>query len=466
MNLNSLRLVLASSTVFFTFSSSLVDPATAVKHTTTTTDYLRKLPPGLKDPLENLLRSPKQSTPPRKFQSSPRVTLPPLWVRQIGTTKPDVSREVVLGPRGNVFTTGYTRGKLGAQQFGGDDAWVAKYSPAGKVLWKKQLGTTGDDQSFDVAVDRQGNGYATGYTEGKLGNQKFGGDDAWVAKYSPAGKVLWKKQLGTTGDDSSLSIATDSRGNAYLAGVTDGKLGDQQYGKTDAWLAKYGPAGKILWKKQLGTAFDESATNITVDSSGFVYLTGFTDGKLGDQQYGGADIWMAKYSAAGELQWVKQFGTSADDVSYSIILDRDGAIYLAGFTGGKLGGQQYGGADAWLAKYSSAGDLQWSQQLGTTAPDVSTGIAVDARGTVYLSGFTGGQLGTQFYGGALDAWVAQYSPAGTLQRITQIGTPANDAALAITTDRSGAVHLAGFTNGKLGNQQFGLLDAWLAKYNP
>jgi hypothetical protein len=77
-------------------------------------------------------------------------------------------------------------------QFGYFDAWVAKYKvgPNGstQVLWKKQLGSSKFDTSRGVATDSQGNVFITGYTDGSFAGQNKGGDDAWVAKYDPNGK--------------------------------------------------------------------------------------------------------------------------------------------------------------------------------------------------------------------------------------------------------------------------------------
>jgi hypothetical protein len=166
----------------------------------------------------------------------------------------------------------------------------------------KQLGTPDDDYSYGVATDSNGNVYLTGETDGKLGDKDYDGTyypdapDAWVAKYDSSGTQLWVKQLGTPDDDYSYGVATDSNGNVYLTGETDGKLGDKEYGYYDAWVAKYSPSGKLQWTKQLGTPDYDYSDGVATDSNGNVYLTGFTKGKLGDQSYGGfRDAWVAKY---------------------------------------------------------------------------------------------------------------------------------------------------------------------------
>lgn len=108
------------------------------------------------------------------------------------------------------------------------------------VSWTRQLGTSSSDQSFSVATNSIGNVYISGLTQGSLGGANQGGVDAWVAKYSSNGALVWKKQLGTSNNDESFGVATDSNSNVYISGRTGGSLGGAfQGGFYDAWVAKY-----------------------------------------------------------------------------------------------------------------------------------------------------------------------------------------------------------------------------------
>jgi hypothetical protein len=77
-------------------------------------------------------------------------------------------------------------------------------------------------------------------------------------------------------------VASDGDGNVYIAGYTAGP--EEQ---TDAWLAKYSAAGALRWKRQLGTSYFDPAWGVASDGDGNVYIAGYTTGSLGGPQQGG-----------------------------------------------------------------------------------------------------------------------------------------------------------------------------------
>ena len=107
------------------------------------------------------------------------------------------------------------------------------------LSWKRQLGTSSSDSSNGVATDRNGNVYVSGITYGSLAGANQGTIDAWVAKYNSSGTLVWKRQLGTDSEDRSNGVATDSNGNVYISGYTQGSLAGANQGAIDAWVVKY-----------------------------------------------------------------------------------------------------------------------------------------------------------------------------------------------------------------------------------
>jgi acyl-CoA thioesterase FadM len=212
--------------------------------------------------------------------------------------------------------------------------------------WTRQLGTSGWDMGYGIAVDGSGNVYVTGETEGGLdGNPSAGGNDIFVVKYDSAGVKQWVRQLGTGGWDVGYGIAVDGSGNVYVTGETEGGLdGNPSAGGNDIFVVKYDSAGVKQWVRQLGTGGWDVGYGIAVDGSGNVYVTGWTEGGLdGNPSAGLTDIFVVKYDSAGVKQWVRQLGTSGWDVGYGIAVDGSGNVYVTGETAGGLDGNPSAG---------------------------------------------------------------------------------------------------------------------------
>ncbi|MEJ2140932.1 MAG: SBBP repeat-containing protein [Gammaproteobacteria bacterium] len=201
---------------------------------------------------------------------------------------------------------------------------------AGMVV--KQFITTSYDYGRSIAVDTNGNSYVTGSTSGDLvgtGNVGGSGNDIFIAKYDASGNPLWIKQLGSAESASANGIAIDASGNSYITGETYGDLtGNGFAGGVDVFIAKLDTLGDPLWIKQAGTSTNEYGNDIVVDSNGNSYITGHTNGDLaGTGNAGGRDIFIAKYDASGNQNWIKQLGTAYDDTAYSVGIDSSGNSY-------------------------------------------------------------------------------------------------------------------------------------------
>jgi hypothetical protein len=319
----------------------------------------------------------------------------PLWIRKLGTPDWDHASGVATDEKGDIYIAGSTGGSLGGPNQGGSDAWIAKYSAAGILLWKRQLGTSQVDVAAGVATDDKGHVYIAGWTETHCtGN--LCDNDSWIAKYSAFGALIWKRVLLKIGSvNTSTGVATDPHDNVVV--WTFG-------GPTSAWISKYSAAGVPLWQRQLQSDYNSIGGVATgnTGNKGEVYITGWTSGSLGGPNQGSSDVFVAKYSAAGVPLWTRQLGTPDWDDASGITTDGIGNVYLAGDTSGSLGGPNQGDADAWIAKYSAAGSLLWKRQLGTPGADLAAGVATDDNDGVYMAGFI-------FISGDYRAWIAKYS---------------------------------------------------------
>ena len=111
-------------------------------------------------------------------------------------------------------------------------------------------------------------------------------------------------QFGSSSYDSGSRIVTDSFGNAYVTAQTDSGIdGHTNARSNDIFIIKFTNAGIKQWTRQLGTSSNKYGYGITSDSSGNVYVTGYTAGGLdGNTNAGDYDLFVVKYDSSGVKQ--------------------------------------------------------------------------------------------------------------------------------------------------------------------
>ena len=344
--------------------------------------------------------------------------------------------------------------------------------------WKgtKQLGGAGAE-SFgqSVAIDTRGNVYVAGDTSGWLdGNTLAGTSDAFVTKYNISGVKQYTQQLGVGGGETiGRSVAIDTSGNVYVAGYTSGKLDlDPKVGNVDSFFTKYSSSGVRQYVRQLGVSAAETyGLSVATDASGNVYVAGYTSGRLGtDPQVGNTDFFVSKYNSSGVWQFTRQLGASgAITVGRAVTTDSNGNVYVTGYTTGGLDGNTLAGTtDFFVTKYDSLGVKQSTWQLGVTGADTSGGsVAVDSSGNVYVAGDTADGLDGNAKVGDTDFFVTKYNSSGVRQFTWQMGAlAANTVGRSVVVDAKGNVYVAGETSGVLSNEPLtGTKDYFIVSYN-
>ena len=162
----------------------------------------------------------------------------------------------------------------------------------------------------------------------------------------------------------------------------------------------------LLYSTYLGGSGDDRrGYAIAVDAAGSAYVTGQTQSTnfptanpFQATDGGAADVFVTKLSAAGShLLYSTYLGGSNDDLGYGIAVDAAGSAYVTGNTQSTnfptvnpLQATNGGNYDAFVTKFSAAGSsLLYSTYLGGSDYDQSQGIAVDAAGNAYVTGYTG-----------------------------------------------------------------------------
>ena len=329
------------------------------------------------------------------------------------------------------------------------------------ALMERQLDASVRDVGKDVELGPQGSIYITAETEGNIYGVNKGSSDAVIVKYNSDGNIIWSRQFGSTNTELVEDIDVDASGNAYVVGHTWGDITITNYGGVDIFAAKYDTNGNQKWVKQINASSWDTGYGIAADNSGNVFITGYTQGYLGGNLQGHQDIYVIKFDTNGNQLWARQLGTSSKDMMLSADVDASGNVYLAGFTEGSIGGSNKGDSDLLVVKYSAVGTLQWTSQFGTSAGETATAIAVDPSGNSYVTGYSSGNF-AGLSNGDQDIITLKLDTMGNLLWKKQYGSASPEIGNAISLDPAGNVYVAGtdvilISYDSYGNARFGTL---------
>jgi peptidoglycan hydrolase-like protein with peptidoglycan-binding domain len=302
------------------------------------------------------------------------------WVNTYGGTSIDVGEDITVDSSGNSYITGIFEGTVdfGAGNItssGSADIFVLKLNSSGTFQWVNTYGGSAFDVGHDIAVDSSGNSYITGYFEGTVdfggGNAtSAGAADIFILKLNSSGTFQWVNIFGGTSTDVGQGIAVDSSGNSYITGsflgtVDFGGGNVTSAGSDDIFVLKLNSSGTFQWVSTFGGTSIDVGEDITVDSSGNSYITGwfretvdFGGGNV--TSAGGGDIFVLKLNSSGTFQWVNTYGGTSGDVGEDITVDSSGNSYITGwfretvdFGGGNV--TSAGGSDIFVLKLNSSG---------------------------------------------------------------------------------------------------------------
>ena len=387
-----------------------------------------------------------------------------IWGMDYGGSGDNAAQGITTDASHNVYITGYTSSTGGIATTGAyqttmaglTDAFVAKFTPSGKLAWATYYGGNGDDFGYSIAADVKNHIVISGLTESTTGiatNDAYqanlaGGDnaDAFVAKFDSSGILLWGTYFGGSNGDCARGITTDTNNNIFITGETTSATGiatngaqlTSLAGNEDAFVAKFTPAGALAWGTYYGGSKNDWALGITHDISNNIYITGFTMSKNGiatagayQTSYAGGedfgDAFVAKFDPSGILLWGTYYGGSGDEEGYGIAADSEKNIYITGYTGSTSGiatkgayqsSFAGGNSDVFIAKFSTSGSLSWATYYGGSLDDIGEGIATGPDNSVYITGYTNSTNGIATKGAystkPANVFLAKFTPSGNL----------------------------------------------------
>jgi hypothetical protein len=405
---------------------------------------------------------------------------------------------------GSTTSTDFPKKNPQQPNFGtGTSAFIAKLNPTGTALvYSTYFGgtTTGTSPpappfqaAYGIAVDSSGSAYLTGETDSNNFPTTSGAYktaiagcyvSAFVSKLNPAGSGLTYSTLvcGNVNRTFGRAIAIDGAGAAYITGntsdpnfpVTASAFQKTNNGNDDVFVTKLNATGTgLVYSTFLGAISRDIGYGIAVDSAGNAYVTGRTENPFGgnppfptlnpiqgtipcDCESG----FVTKMNSTGSALVYSTFlsGTDSNVVGTegrAIAVDASGNAVVTGFTSQGFPLQNPsqavfgGGQDAFVAKIHPSGQsLIFSTYLGGNGDDQGSGVAIDALGAITVTGSASSNFPVvsaiqKAPAATPDAFVARFSPTGTLLFSTYLGGSGFDSSQAVALDAAGAAYVVG-----------------------
>jgi hypothetical protein len=366
-----------------------------------------------------------------------------------GGTDNDYLIKLCKTNQGGLLAAGYSAsnqsGYKSQNSRGSYDYWVVRYSSTRKKLWDKTIGGDASDVLID-AISTSDGGFLLGGNSmsGKSGEKtgnSHGSLDYWLVKLDGQGNIQWDKTIGGTEYDVLSDIDETSDGGYILAG----SLG----------LTKIDSKGTVQWQKKL-SYLDPRSIRPTKDG-GYI-LTGTYDPGTGFSFY------MVKADNNFNKQWSYNFGWSYANVStFDAQQTSDG-----GFIGYGYGPTSRDEADDYyydyvirIAKTDNNGNVQWNPSSNNDPLYSATPAAIEGDFSMVQTSDGGFLFATSYK----DYYLLKFSSTGNLQWTQWIGGDNDDVLMDIRRLAPNQYMLAGYSSSGISRDKtkrnLGGADYWL-----
>lgn len=365
---------------------------------------------------------------------------------------------------------------------GNTDAYIAKYSQSGAVIWIKQFGGLSADRAIDLAVGPDQNIVVTGQFFGSI---TFGATtlvstanskDIFIVKLDPAGNVLWARKEGGSLPENAYKLTIDNLNNVILTGEYQGvaSIGANTFTSTndpgtgtpsfDLFISKYNSGGTPIWSLSGYANYDDRGLSVAVDAQNNIFFTGqFSDTlNFASNTYNnnGMNVgFLCKLNPAGQVQFfhVMKAGYT---LPYDVEVNQSNEPIVVGdFLGNMLYYDQSGSnsiqnpydKQIFVLKTSNTGQYTWSHTLGSTNELSAKAVSIDPGNNIYVTGYFKCDL-SQIQDstesifnsvGFKDPYLLKVSNAGGRMYIKQFGSKLDDEGKGVAVKQADKPLLCG-----------------------
>lgn len=231
-------------------------------------------------------------------------------------------------------------------QKGGTKAFIFKFDKNGNIKWRKVLQGSKSNIISALAVNSDGDIYATCVTMSTDGDfsgirfNKIRTENTVLLKLNKKGDLDWAEYLQGSGKSEFNTLAVTDDGGCVVGGTfTIYKRADgiytMNYGKRDGYVLRYNSKGQVCWSRLIGGADDDSVLGIACIKGGFAVVgqsKSSTEDFQGYKVGGGSDGYILYLNDEGKTTATVRLNGAQDDSAMDVAVLSDGSIAIAGWT--------------------------------------------------------------------------------------------------------------------------------------
>ena len=346
----------------------------------------------------------KNATTNENDLSEPTINPEIAFAKTYGGSNNDVANAIVKTNNNGYAILGYTQSNnvdITTKSTEDFDIFLLQFNENDELIFSKTFGGLNDDRG-NAIIQTNDNGFAIlGYSSSEneiISNN--GSRDFWIIKTNENGNLIWQKNFGFAGNDTGISIIQTNDTGFLLTGIIDVTASDGQgnakktvskkHAGGDYWAIKLANNGDFEWSKFYGGSFTDTPFDVVETQNNSFIIVGSSDSNDVDisNNLGSYDFWVVHISAKGEIIWEKNFGGSEIDEAYGITKTADNNFVIVGDTRStdKNVSQNNGGADIWMIKIDSNGNLIWEKSIGANGFDAARSVRLTADNGFLISG--------------------------------------------------------------------------------
>jgi len=296
---------------------------------------------------------------------------------------------------------------------------------AGQTTFQKTFGGIGADLAYSIQQTTDNGFIIAGYTL----SFGAGNRDVYLIRTDECGATLWSKVFGQSNTDYAWTVDQTTDGG-FIVGAHTGSFGA---GGHDVYLLKCKANGDLAWTKTFGGSSADGAYSLQQTSDGGYIISAHTS-SFGAGQH---EVYLIKTDSIGDTLWTRSFGGTGGDFLRSVQQTSDGG-YIAVSETFSFG---VGGADVYLVRTDSGGNLLWAKAYGGNGADYGYSVRETSDGGIIVAGYT-----SSFGAGAFDVYLFKTDSDGVILWSKTFGGTSSDYGHSIKETADSGFVIAGYSN--------------------